>query len=211
MMRALVVSALLLAASPAWAGTEEIGAALRDKSWAEADTLAAASPDPVARKLVLYYRLLSPGGGHPAEIAAWNIDIAPDGAGLPLGLGSVAQGAAIFAANCAGCHGEKGDAGDGAPIPKLVGGAGTLASAKPVKTVGSYWPYATTLYDYIHRAMPLGNAQSLSPDQVYAVTAYVLSLNGIVGTDAVLDAHSLPEVRMPNRDGFFPTRGETAR
>jgi len=143
-----------------------------------------------------------------AEINAWNIDVSPDGAGLPPGRGSVEQGAHIFAARCAACHGADGAAGNGAPIAKLVGGMGTLASAKPVKTVGSYWPYATTLYDYIHRAMPLGNAQSLAPDEVYAVTAYVLNLNGIVPAGTVLDAASLAAVKMPNRHGFFPTPHE---
>jgi cytochrome c len=143
-----------------------------------------------------------------AEIGAWNIDVAPDGAGLPTGRGSVEQGAKIFAARCAVCHGADGQAGNGAPVAKLVGGAGTLASAKPVKTVGSYWPYATTLYDYIHRAMPLGNAQSLAPDDVYAVTAYVLNLNGILPAGSVLDAASLAAVKMPNRNGFFATPHE---
>jgi cytochrome c len=140
-----------------------------------------------------------------AEIAAWNIDVAPGGAGLPPGRGSVEDGARVFTAQCAVCHGADGQAGNGAPVAKLVGGIGTLASAKPVKTVGSYWPYATTLYDYIHRAMPLGHAQSLSPDQLYAVTAYVLNLNAIVPPGTVLDARALAVVKMPNRDGFFPT------
>ncbi len=139
------------------------------------------------------------------EIRQFDIDVAPDGNGLPEGRGSVAQGATIFAAHCAACHGAHGEAGNSAPVPKLAGGAGTLATPKPIKTVGSYWPYATTLYDYIHRAMPLGSAQSLSPDEVYAVTAYVLSLNGIVAADATLDAKSLASVKMPNRQGFFVT------
>ena len=144
----------------------------------------------------------------PAEIAAWNIDVSPNGVGLPAGHGSVAEGAKIFAAQCAACHGSDGAAGNGAPIGKLVGGAGTLASAKPVKTVGSYWPYATTLFDYIHRAMPLGHAQSLTPDEVYAVSAFVLKLNGVVQDGAVLDAASLAAVTMPNKNGFFPAPDE---
>ena len=139
------------------------------------------------------------------EVAGWNIDVAPDGAGLPPGSGSVQDGARLFAQACAGCHGADGRGGDGAPVPKLVGGAGTLASDKPVRTVGSYWPYATTLFDYIHRAMPLGAAQTLTPDQVYAVSAYVLSLNGIVPADATLDARSLAAITMPNRNGFVRT------
>ena len=135
-------------------------------------------------------------------IKAWNIDIAPDGANLPNGAGSVAQGQKIFADTCAACHGEHGTEG---PMDRLVGGAGTLDTKKPIMTVGSYWPYATTLYDYIHRAMPLNNPQSLSADQVYAVTAYILSMNKIIPDDAVLDRNSLPAVKMPNRDGFEQT------
>ncbi|USB88216.1 cytochrome c, partial [Burkholderia cenocepacia] len=102
---------------------------------------------------------------------------------------------------CAMCHGVGGEGGVGDP---LVGGAGSLTSAKPKKTVGSYWPYATTLFDYIRRAMPYNAPQSLSADDVYAVTAYVLHLSGIVSSDARLDARTLPRVRMPNRDGFVP-------
>ena len=134
----------------------------------------------------------------------YDIDVRGDGAGLPPGQGSVSQGAVIFAQSCAACHG----AGGAHPISKsilLVGGQGTIATPHPVRTVGSYWPYATTLYDYIHRAMPFGAPQSLSPNQVYAVTAYVLHLNGILPADATLDAASLPRVRMPNRDGFIST------
>jgi cytochrome c len=134
-----------------------------------------------------------------ARLSAWNIDVSPNGQGLPPGSGDVAQGRAVFTSKCAMCHGAAGQGGVGDP---LVGGAGTLASAKPVKTVGSYWPYATTLFDYIHRAMPYDHPESLSADEVYAVTAFVLNLNGIVPENARLDAHSLPKVRMPNRDGF---------
>lgn len=134
-----------------------------------------------------------------AQIRAWDIDVRADGAGLPPGSGSVAQGKAIYEARCLACHGANGEQG---PAPRLAGGRGTLAGKAPVLTVGSYWPYATTLYDYIRRAMPLDRPQSLTPDEVYAVTAYTLHLNGIVGPDAVLDAESLARVRMPNRDGF---------
>lgn len=139
------------------------------------------------------------------EIAGWNIDVAPDGAGLPPGHGSVQEGAQLFARSCAACHGADGKGGDGAPVPRLVGGEGTLASAKPVRTVGSYWPFATTLFDYINRAMPLGAAQTLSADQVYAVSAFVLNLNGIVPADTTLDARSLAAITMPNRNGFART------
>ncbi len=135
------------------------------------------------------------------QIRGWDIDVRADGAGLPPGSGSVARGRAIYEARCLSCHGANGDKGI---APRLAGGQGTLASKAPVLTVGSYWPYATTLYDYIHRAMPLDSPQSLTPDEVYAVTAYTLHLNGILKADAVLDAASLAAIRMPNRDGFKP-------
>lgn len=138
-------------------------------------------------------------GASEREIAAWDIDVTPDGKGLPRGSGSVAQGKAVYDQHCTACHGAK---GEGKPADRLVGGQGTLKSARPVKTVGSFWPYATTVYDYVNRAMPYNAPQSLAPDQVYAVTAYVLHLNGILGADAVLDAQSLPKVQMPNRAGF---------
>jgi cytochrome c len=140
--------------------------------------------------------------GHPAtqaEIAAWDIDVASDGKGLPAGHGSVAEGRALFAETCAACHGDK---GQGGVADVLVGGRGTLATAKPVKTIGSYWPYAPTIFDYVNRAMPFNAPQSLSPDQVYAVTAYLLFLNGIVPENTTLDAASLPKIEMPNRNGF---------
>lgn len=134
-----------------------------------------------------------------AEIAAWNIDIDRDGHNLPPGRGSVAEGRSLFADQCASCHGVKGEGGIG---DRLVGGQGTLKADNPVKTVGSFWPYATTLFDYIRRAMPMNSPQSLTADQVYALSAYILSLNGIVPDEAVMDAASLAAVRMPNRDGF---------
>jgi hypothetical protein len=133
------------------------------------------------------------------DLAAWNIDVAPDGRGLPAGSGDVATGALVFAAKCAACHGAQGQGGLGDP---LVGGQGTLASAKPKRTVGSYWPYATTLFDYIRRAMPYNAPESLSADEVYAVSAFLLNQNGIVPANTRLDAASLPRVVMPNHDGF---------
>lgn len=136
-----------------------------------------------------------------SQLAAWNIDVAPDGRGLPAGSGDVATGARVFAAQCAACHGARGEGGLGDP---LVGGHGTLASAKPKRTVGSYWPYATTLFDYIRRAMPYNAPESLSADEVYAVSAFLLNQNGIVPANTRLDAASLPRVVMPNRDGFVP-------
>ncbi|MBI0329439.1 cytochrome c [Burkholderia plantarii] len=136
-----------------------------------------------------------------ASLAAWNIDVAPDGRGLPPGSGSVARGGQVYAQKCAMCHGAKGEGGVG---DALVGGIGTLADHKPKKTVGSYWPYATTLFDYIRRAMPYNAPGSLSADDVYAVSAFLLNRNGIVPDGATLDATTLPRVRMPNRDGFVP-------
>lgn len=137
----------------------------------------------------------------PADIAPWDISIGPDGASLPPGSGTARQGEPVYVAKCQACHGAK---GAGKPNDPLVGGFGTLAAGKmPVKTVGSYWPYATTLFDYVRRAMPFQQSKSLSVDELYAVSAYILSLNGIVGPDEVLDAQSLPKVKMPNRDGFI--------
>ena len=133
------------------------------------------------------------------EVARWDISIPPSGAGLPAGSGTAKQGAAVYSAKCLACHGEK---GAGKPADALVGGIGSLATARPVRTVGSYWPYATTLFDYTRRAMPITNPLSLTDDEVYAVSAYVLFLNGIVGEDAVMNAQTLPQVKMPNRDGF---------
>ncbi len=150
------------------------------------------------------------GFGQPASeaaIAAWNIDVDPNGRGLPAGRGSVAEGQIVYAQKCAACHGAN---GQGKPADALVGGTGSLASGKAVKTIGSFWPHATTLYDFIHRAMPYDAPQSLSADEVYAVTAWLLNRNGIVPDDAVLDAQSLPRVRMPNQGGFVQdTRPDT--
>ncbi|BAN27414.1 c-type cytochrome [Caballeronia insecticola] len=135
----------------------------------------------------------------PKAISAWNIDIDSSGHGLPEGSGDVAHGKQIFGAKCASCHGANGEGGIG---DALVGGTGTLADAKPKKTIGGYWPYSTTLFDYIRRAMPYNAPQSLKPDEVYALSAYLLYLNHIVPEDTRLDAQSLPKVKMPNREGF---------
>lgn len=172
-MRRLVVAALLLALAPAAASAQK-------------------------------YKLGQP---IPKELLeAWDIDVRPDGAGLPPGKGSVSQGQKVYADNCAACHGDK---GQGMQVPgvvggydRLVGGAGTLDKPNPVLTVGSFWPYASTVFDYVRRAMPFTTPQSLTGDELYAVTAYVLFLNNVVAEDAVLDAKSLPQVKMPNRDGF---------
>src|SRR5262249_16421450 len=135
----------------------------------------------------------------PAEIAAGEMSIPPEGSGLPAGGGTATEGGAVCDEKCVSCHGVNGTGGAADP---LVGGIGTLASRKPVKTVGSYWPYATTLFDYIRRAMPFNAPQSLSNDEVYAVSAYLLSLNGIIAPEARMDAKTHPQVKMPNRDGF---------
>jgi hypothetical protein len=135
----------------------------------------------------------------PAEIAGWNIDIDRYGNNLPSGTGSVAHGREVFGQQCAVCHGEKGEGGVG---DQLVGGQGTLAMAKPVKTVGSYWPYAPTLFDYIRRAMPQNAPQSLSNEDVYSVSAYILYLNGLLPAEASLGANSLSAIVMPNRNMF---------
>lgn len=137
----------------------------------------------------------------PEEIAAWDIDVRPDGRGLPKGQGSGAQGEAIYLERCATCHGEFGEGIDRWPV--LMGGEGTLTADRPEKTVGSYWPYASTLYDYIRRAMPFGDAQSLTPDEVYSVALYVLSMNGVVDPDTVYDQDSFARIEMPNRNGFI--------
>lgn len=135
----------------------------------------------------------------PEEVRSLGAAIAPDGTGLPAGSGTVAAGREVFAAQCARCHGPKAE-GDVGPV--LVGGQGTLKTPRPLKTVGSFWPYSTTLWDYINRAMPFDQPGLLQAQDVYAVVAYVLNLNGIVASDAVMDAKSLPKVKMPNRDGF---------
>jgi cytochrome c len=142
------------------------------------------------------------GLGRPAtwqEIAGWDIDVSPDGAGLTPGHGDVKRGEATYAAKCAACHGPQ---GEGNPMDRLVGGFGTIFDTKSVRTVGSFWPYATTLFDFIRRAMPPDAPQSLTSDDVYALCAYLLFLNKIVPEDAVLDAAKLPKIAMPNRVGF---------
>src|ERR1051325_5304691 len=137
----------------------------------------------------------------PEEVREIGSAICPDGTGLPEGTGTVAAGRELFAAQCARCHGPAGEGDVGA---RLVGGQGTLRTPRPIKTVGSFWPYATTLWDYINRAMPFDRPGLLQPADVYAAVAYVLNLNGIIGPDRVMDSTTLPQVTMPNRDGFVP-------
>lgn len=138
----------------------------------------------------------------PEEIAAWDIDVRPDGKGLPVGSGSVNEGDAIFQEQCAACHGAFAE-GEGR-WPVLAGGHKTLKDDRPVKTIGSYWPYASTVFDYIYRAMPFGYAQSLEADQVYALTAYLLYMNDVVSDDQfVLSNDNFSDIKMPNEGGFF--------
>ncbi len=144
----------------------------------------------------------TPNLGKPAtinEIAAWDIAVGRNGDELPPGSGTARQGVDLFSENCEACHGPGGENG---MHDRLVGGHGTLASDAPVRTVGSYWPYATTLFDYIRRAMPYTAPQSLSDNEVYALSAYLLHRNGIIGEDDEMNAETLPLVRKPNRDGF---------
>ena len=137
----------------------------------------------------------------PEEIAGWDIDIRPDGLGLPVGSASAEDGEMLYEDQCAVCHGSFGEGVDRYPV--LAGGEGTLTESRPEKTVGSYWPYASTLWDYIHRAMPFEAPQSLSDQEVYAITAYVLYLNDLVDYEFVLTRDNLASIEMPNRDGFF--------
>lgn len=137
----------------------------------------------------------------PEEIAAWDLDVSPDGTGLPVGSGDVATGDALFYDNCAVCHGDFAEGVDN--WPSLAGGEGTLDHDDPEKTVGSYWPYLSTVWDYVHRSMPFGGAQSLTDDEVYAIVAYILYSNYIVGDDFVLSNENFLEVEMPNANGFI--------
>ncbi|MCS6878166.1 MAG: cytochrome c [Geminicoccaceae bacterium] len=138
----------------------------------------------------------------PEEIARWDIDVRPDGVGLPPGRGTAKEGEEVYLARCASCHGEFGEAVG--RWPPLVGGQNSLTWDEPIKTVTSYWPYATTIFDYIKRAMPFGDAQSLTDDEVYAITAFLLASDGIIPEDFEVNAETLPKIRMPNADGFVP-------
>jgi cytochrome c len=151
-------------------------------------------PAPIAAQLGL---------GRPPtaeELKAQDIEVQPDGRGLPPGNGTAERGREVYARRCAACHGGSGKEG---PFDMLVGGNGSLATARPLKTVGSFWPYATTLWDYVNRSMPYDRPGTLSTDEVYAATAFVLYLNGIVGAADSLTETTLPRVQMPNRDGFI--------
>ena len=141
------------------------------------------------------------------EIEAWDISVGPDGKGLPEGHGTAKEGAPIFADKCAVCHGA---AGEGGKIgPRVVGGIAdteTLTTLKPVRTVGGYWPYATSVWDFIRRAMPRGQSGTLTPNEVYSLTAFILAKSKIIQESDVLDEKTLPKVQMPNRNGFVPAR-----
>ena len=137
----------------------------------------------------------------PDEIAAWDIDIRPDGLGLPAGSGDVWTGEEVFVDKCASCHGDFGEGTGRWPV--LAGGAGTLTNEDPVKTIGSYWPYLSTVYDYVNRAMPFGEAQSLEPDEIYAITAYLLYMNDLVEDDFTLSDENFLDVEMPNAGSFY--------
>jgi cytochrome c len=149
------------------------------------------------------YAQQGPGLGEPiseAELAPWDISIETNGDGLPPGSGTVAQGLAVYEAQCLACHGPEGQDGQ---HDRLVGGHGTLTEFNQVRTIGSFWPYASTVFDYIRRAMPFNTPQTLTDDEVYAVTAYLLHLNGLLDADATLDAQTLKQVEMPNAEGFI--------
>lgn len=137
----------------------------------------------------------------PEEIDAWDVTVLPDGTGLPEGSGDVATGEEVFGENCASCHGDFAEGLDSWPV--LAGGDGTLTDPRPVKTVGSYWPYLSTVFDYVHRSMPFGGAQTLTPDDTYAITAYILYSNGLVEDDFTLSHENFTEVVLPNAQGFY--------
>ena len=135
----------------------------------------------------------------PEQVAGWDVSVGPDGAGLPAGSGTAAAGKTVYEAKCVACHGVD---GAGRPNDQLVGGQGTLRDAAPIRTIGSYWPYATTLFDYMRRAMPYVTPHSLTADETYSLTAYLLALNGVIGQNDVMNATTLPKVAMPNRGNF---------
>ena len=138
----------------------------------------------------------------PEEIAAWDVAVLPDGRGLPPGSGDVATGEEVFAEKCASCHGEFAEGLGSWPV--LAGGAGSLSDPRPVKTIGSYWPWLSGVWDYIHRSMPFGAAQTVTPDEVYAITAFLLYSNGLVEDDFTLSDANFTTIHLPNEKGFYP-------
>ena len=135
------------------------------------------------------------------QVAGWDIDVRPDGLGAPIGTGNAYDGEEVYIDRCAACHGDFGEAVDNWPV--LVGGEGTLDTHDPVKTTGSYWPYASTMYDYIYRAMPFGEAQSLTHDETYQIVAYLLYMNDIIDDEFEVNQENIGTIEMPNRDGFM--------
>jgi S-disulfanyl-L-cysteine oxidoreductase SoxD len=191
MSRSRNAIAIVLAAGIVGVGAAQLTAAPKDKAAAQT------RPSPAPAKKLGIGRM-----ARAEEIAGWDIDIRPDGHGLPVGKGTVKQGEPLYLERCAACHGEFGESAGRWPI--LMGGAGTLASHDPVKSVGSYWPYASTLMDYIRRSMPFGNAQSLSNDELYAVTAYVLFLNDVIKDESFeLNQTNFISIKLPNQPNFF--------
>ena len=134
------------------------------------------------------------------EVAGWDIDVRPDGVGAPKGSGNAIDGEEIYVNRCAACHGDFGEGVDRWPV--LVGGDGTLASHDPEKTTGSYWPYASTIFDYVYRSMPFGEAQTLTHDETYKIVAYLLNMNEIIDEDYVLSEKNIGKIKMPNASGF---------
>jgi len=142
--------------------------------------------------------------GRPAtheEVDSWSITVAPDGVGLPHGSGTAKQGEAVYAAKCLACHGERGNGGSALRLAGIKGTVGNKDTTQ--KTIGTFWPYATTVFDYVFTSMPYPQTKSLTHDETYAVTAYLLFLNGIIGENDVIDAQTLPKIKMPNRDYFI--------
>ncbi len=158
-------------------------------------TLSLGATPTLAEKLGLGHRAL------PEEINAWDVTVLPDGKGLRPGSGDVTTGEAVFGEKCAACHGEFAEGLDSWPV--LAGGQGSLKDRRPVKTIGSYWPHLSTVWDYVHRSMPFGSAQTVSVDETYAITAFLLYSNGLVDEDFVLSKENFSEVQLPNSQGFY--------
>ena len=199
----LAVAGVAVAEPPAGKPTAKAEKPGTDKARQAVNVVASAATDPAAAKAIALGR-----PALPEEIAAWNIDVRADGEGLPPGKGSVKEGEELFLQNCATCHGEFGEGAGRWPV--LAGGRGTLKSERPEKTIGSFWPYASTVYDYVHRAMPFGSNLSLTPDQTYAIVAYLLNLNDLVAEDFVLSKDNFPKVDLPNEANFYDDDRETS-
>lgn len=200
MSKSLKALLLSLAVGAVLAGT---GLGQTGTTPTDAKTTAATAPNRPVHKLAIGRE------ARPEEIAGWDIAIRPDGKGLPTGKGKVKDGEAIYMERCAACHGEFGESAGRWPL--LAGGAGTLGGDNPVKSVASYWPYASTVMDYIRRAMPFGSAQTLTNDELYAVTAYVLFLNDVIKEEEFeLNAANFASIKLPNEPKFFDDDRETS-